>query len=132
MEEVNYYEQWKKQSDVMKKIKKLKTDLTQEENTYAMRFFNDLLKSIDINVEVIKQENIVLENSINFNNIINNDNDKTPKNSNEKEGEKDSRSVSPAPLLNTHQKLDEMNTLARGGIMSFKSKYITFYFNLKF
>jgi hypothetical protein len=112
----------------MKKIKKVKTDLTQEENTYAMRFFNDLLKSIDINVEVIKQENIVLENSMNFNNIINYDKDKktTTINNEKPEGERGSRSVSPAPLLTTHQKLDEMNTLAKGGIMSFKSKLYYF------
>jgi hypothetical protein len=42
----------------MEKIQKSKVIIFKEETIYALKFYNDLLKSIDINVETIQQENI--------------------------------------------------------------------------
>jgi len=76
-DETNYFDEWFNRNKILKTLKKVKSNLTQEENTYALKFFNDLLKSIDINSEVIKSEKIVLEDSRDFEQVIANLSDKS-------------------------------------------------------
>lgn len=57
----NYFEQWNQMNTLISSIKKIKFDITPEENSHSLKFFYSLLKSIDINSEVIKYTKIVLE-----------------------------------------------------------------------